>query len=347
MAKRVNSIDILKIIATVMIVFHHYQQVTETQFVHINFYGGKFYFGYLVEFFFMVSGFWMCSYIERIPKEISFVKYYIKRATRLLPMVAISALFYEVFIVIYMQLYKMPWKGQGVTLWGYITTALGIQEGWGIANSMVNSPTWYVSVLMWCYILLYFICYICWRMNWRPVYAFLCMIFIGIGVQTYAINLPFLNSQMARGYYSFFAGLLLAILIPRIQHKRRVNIISAIVIILFASIILVDRSVVDTGINYLLVFLIYPSMIILCINSAWGKRITSCIVTELANISFNVYVWHAVFFILVDILRGLGMITINIHSFASMCIYTLLMYVFGGISYYLIDKPISRLLKNM
>ena len=49
--------DIIKTLAATLIVFHHYQQVFKCEFSGINFYSGLFNFGYLVELFFMISGF--------------------------------------------------------------------------------------------------------------------------------------------------------------------------------------------------------------------------------------------------------------------------------------------------
>lgn len=55
--KNIDWLDLLKAVAVTLIVFHHYQQSFGVTFPGLNFYGGKFYFGNLVEFFFLVSGF--------------------------------------------------------------------------------------------------------------------------------------------------------------------------------------------------------------------------------------------------------------------------------------------------
>ena len=84
--KRKSLPDIIKIICTVCILFHHYQQLTGTFFYRgLNFYGGRFYFGYLVELFFIMSGWVMVSYIEKIKDKMSFPAFFSKRAIRLLP----------------------------------------------------------------------------------------------------------------------------------------------------------------------------------------------------------------------------------------------------------------------
>ena len=56
--ERKYSLDVLRIIATILIVFHHYGQVTGLYLEgHINYWNGRFYFGYVVEFFFLLSGY--------------------------------------------------------------------------------------------------------------------------------------------------------------------------------------------------------------------------------------------------------------------------------------------------
>lgn len=63
---REYSLDFLKVVATIIIVFHHYQQGFGVAFSKFNFAGGKFYFGYIVELFFVLSGYFTYKYIKKI-----------------------------------------------------------------------------------------------------------------------------------------------------------------------------------------------------------------------------------------------------------------------------------------
>ena len=84
-SNRNYALDFLKIAATVFIVFHHYQQTTGAYYPGlINFYNGRLYWGYLVEFFFVVSGFVVASYSDRIVAGLRFREFYLKRYLRLL-----------------------------------------------------------------------------------------------------------------------------------------------------------------------------------------------------------------------------------------------------------------------
>lgn len=211
MTERKNSLDVLRIVATILIVFHHYQQTTGAYFEgHINYWAGKLYFGYVVEFFFLLSGYFMYRYIQRINDGMSFKGFFLPRAARLLPLVFFSGITYEVFLYIYQRVCGGDWFGVSISVWGVIINALGIQDGWVFQNPMVNNPTWYISVLLLCYVVFYLLIYLSKRWKVPHTYLFLFMILLGCGAQTYGLNLPFLNGSSSRGYYAFFFGVLFA-----------------------------------------------------------------------------------------------------------------------------------------
>ena len=100
--ERKYSLDVLRIIATILIIFHHYGQVTGLYLKgHINYWNGRFYFGYVVEFFFFFFVYFMYRYIGKITNGLTFKNFFLPRALRLLPLVFISGVTYEVFFGIY------------------------------------------------------------------------------------------------------------------------------------------------------------------------------------------------------------------------------------------------------
>lgn len=106
-----------------------------------------------MELFFCLSGYFMFSYIEKIEGGLSFPRFYLKRYLRLAPMLLIGAVVYEFFLVTYHRIYTSSWMDITASFWGIIIDALGIQDGWVLSNPCVNNPTWYISVLLLCYIL--------------------------------------------------------------------------------------------------------------------------------------------------------------------------------------------------
>lgn len=225
MSERKYSLDVLRIAATILIVFHHYQQITGAYFEgRINFWNGRFYFGYVVEFFFLLSGLFMYRYMEKIDGGLGFKDFYLPRAVRLLPLVFISGITYEVFLAIYKSVCSGDWFGVSVTFWGVIINALGIQDGWVFPNPMVNNPTWYISVLLLCYLVFFMVTYWAKRWNVPRVYFYVFLILLGCGAQTYSINIPFLNASSSRGYYAFFFGLLFAGAMNKLERQNSLSL---------------------------------------------------------------------------------------------------------------------------
>lgn len=346
MPDREYALDFLKIVATILIVFHHYQQVTGAYFDGvINFYGGKFYFGYVVEFFFIISGFLMYHYIQKIQRgggELLFFQFMKKRALRLLPLVAISAVVYEILLLMYQHIYQQSWFGISVTFWGTVITSLGIQEGWSLANPCVNNPTWYISVLLLCYVVFYFLTYVSGRLKIPPIYTYVVMIFLGMGIRTYGINLPFLNGQAARGYYAFFFGVLLAYFINNRKISRKIEFASVASLIGITYLIINHYNFMAHGINYTMTFIFYPALIIAFLSNPMKQLFTSKVIGTLGKISFDVYIWHNPMFLLMYILIKVLGITINLNTISAMIIYTIISFAVGTVSYYLVEKPINR-----
>lgn len=345
--KRNYSLDFIKIIATIFIIFHHYQQITGAYFHNkINFCNGKFYFGYMVELFFILSGFFMYSYINKIEQGTSFFEFYIKRITRLFPMLLIGAISYEFLLIIYQYIYKSSWFDITPTFWGIIISSLGIQDGWALPNPCVNNPTWYISVLMLCYIIFYFLVYISKRTKIRPQYLFIFMIFLGMGIQTYGINLPFLNNSSSRGYYAFFFGLLLAEFLDKHNITKRDILISILSLTIMTYLIVYHYNFMSSGINYIMTYIYYPMVIILCKSNIIGRLLNRKIIGQLGRISFDVFIWHNPFYLLLYICIKLFNWNLNLNSWITMVGYAVFCYIWGTISYYLIEQPIGKIINK-
>lgn len=344
--RRNYSLDFLKICATILIVLHHYQQVSGARFEYVNFYEGRFYFGYIVELFFVLSGYFISRYSEKIKGGAKFSEFFKRRAARLLPLVSIAVVCFDILMLIYKRVFGASWLNIEVTLWGSIVSALGIQDGWGIPNPSINNPTWYVSVLLLCYCIFYFLNYLSNRCKLNVKYLYVLMIFMGIGILTYNLNLPFINNHTARGYYAFFFGVLLKEILEKIQESKFVIIVSFIIWLIIPLMIVYVPWFVNNGINYIMTFIFYPSVIIL-LNTNFIKRVfNSKIFGKLSEISFDVYIWHVpVFLAMILLLQFLG-ITIDFNRVEVMLGYLLLTFFIGTISYLCIESPINKYLRK-
>ena len=341
------SLDILRIAATILIVFHHYQQCTGAFFEgRLNFYNGRFYFGYIVEFFFLLSGFFMVSYIGRIRDGLPFRKFLLKRVIRLLPLVFLSGAAYEIILCLHKFIIGTDWFQIQVNPWGLIIDALGIQDGWVFPNPSVNNPTWYISVLLLCYILFFILTYIAKRLKFSPVYLYIFMVLIGCGIRTYSISLPFLNSSSSRGFYAFFFGILLGMLLQKYPLRKKHVILSACLIALLSYLIFSHWTWVEANINYLMTFCFYPALIVIFSSDTARSMFRHPIIGTLGKITYDVYLWHNPLFPLMFVMLHIFGLSPNLNSMRAMILYTVISFGAGTISYFVLDKPIHRYLQK-
>lgn len=336
------SLDALKIAATILILFHHYQQVVYANGRGFFFDGKNVYFGRLVELFFVISGFLTYKYMDIIRHDLNFGEYIKKKAIRLLPMVMVSAIIYEIEIMIYRHFVKELFLGGDINPSGTLFNILGIQTGWASLNPMVNNPTWYISVLLLCYVIFYATVWLSVRWNISPVYFFIAVIMAGIGIVNYNINLPFLNEYSARGYYAFFAGLILAIVIEKYGITKRMTIIAIINVLLTAFFMVYFIHIYKLFDDFFwLTFVVYPSLITLCLTRPIENVFKNKLWKVWGGASYDAYIWHLDVYVLVVFLNKIFGPYDFISGPKCMLICVALIELFAIMSYKFIEKPLT------
>lgn len=96
------------------------------------------------------------------------------------------------------------------------------------------------------------------------------------------------------------------------------------------------------GINYTMTFLYYPALIIIFSAKPFVKLFDHKCVGVLGKITYDVYIWHAPCFLLLYIIPAVTGHYYNLLSLKAMLIYTLLMFVVGTMTYYLLEMPINK-----
>lgn len=339
--RRSYSLDVLKVIATCFILFHHFQQITGVRFGGINFYSGSFYFGWFVELFFILSGFFMYRYIDSIKKGIeSFRSFIWRRLIRFLPYLTIATIAYQVLAICYRRMFHNTLFGDNCSLWGTIITALGIQDGWCFKNPGINNPTWYISVLLLCYVVFYIMTRISSKYLINEQYLFIAVIFAGVAIISYDIELPFLNSSSARGYYAFFTGLMLGIYVEKTNRLKTIQCFSAVIIMsypIFANCF--TQSFNDT--RFILSFVYFPALVIVFDSKVMQGLFNHRMLGILANISFHTYIWHLPVLILLFLCNFY--IVWNSHGVFAMGFYAVACFAVGTISYFGLERPIQKM----
>lgn len=340
MKARNYTIDFLKIIATTFIVFHHFQQVTNTQFERFNFDGGNLYFGYLVEFFFIVSGYLMAHNKERKKRTNS--EDFLLRIERLFPMILIINTVCLLAAGIYKVCLGEWWLGVPHGIWSIFLSFTLLFQGGPFGDQMgLNNPTWYVCVLLECYILYYLIYKLFPERNLSRFISYCFITLLAAGMYTYHVNFPFFTQQSTRGYTAFFVGVILYHVIQYLP-KKAVHIPSLLLLLTIAVSYFIWPELIDNQ-WAIATFLFFPSVFVFCMSNSTIQKIL-CFFPFLetgGKASFHVYLWHTPVFLIGDLIIRLCSKTME-YTTGTMLLTALCLWVWGILSYYFIEKPVSR-----
>ena len=348
-------LDILKFFSAILIVFHHYQQDLSVRFPYINFFSGNIYFGYLVELFFIISGFLIAYDAEKYRvSELWTVKDYakawIRKAKRIYPMAILSCIVYLALANIY-HVMSGKWPDEGVqfsNLWCIICSILLIFEGWP-GNSMlgINGPAWYLCVLLICYILFYCVLYLSKKTRASKLFVFSLLFVLTLLSLKNKSLCPSVSGDAKRGYESFFLGVVMGCLLPHIDSK---NCIKLGIAILCGSLLCCatvscfgEMSFLFANQRVLCMTAFYPGLLFF---SYGMKDLKSERLNYLGKLSFEIFLWHCPMFVLIKILCISFSKQIN-HSYWTMVLITGLIVLFSVFMLEKVEKPINKKLSNI
>lgn len=347
---RKYGLDFIKIIATIIIVFHHYQLVMAVRFPSgINYCYGTFFFGRMVELFFIISGYLMYRYVDTIyTGRVSLKDWYLKRALRLLPLVAVSAVAFECIIYVHNSVCNAGGCHQkmAINLFGTLITGLGMQVGVAFENPMVNNPTWYISVLILVYVMFYLVTTLAGKLKAPAYYFYIFMVLLGCGIKRYNINSVFFNEDTYRGIYCFFTGLLLATYVNKFGVSNKLAACSSICALVIISILAIRPNLLDFGHEYVLSFLLFPSLVLLTETRLSKKLFRHRFWGLWGQISYGVYLWHSVLILSTLSLAHIMNIKPNYAQRPLMYLFCIGCEIVAVISHYCIEKPLDKYLKR-
>ena len=338
--KRNYTIDFLKIIATTFIVFHHFQQVTNTQFERFNFNNGNLYFGYLVEFFFIISGYLMALSNER--KTRTNTEDFILKIERLFPMILIVNTVCLIAAGIYKTCLGEWWLGFPHGIWNLFLSFSLLFQGGPFGDQMgLNNPTWYVCVLLECYILYYVTCKLFHKQRFIRFVSYCFIVLLAAGMYTYNVNFPFFTQQSTRGYTAFFIGVMLYYVIQYFP-KKAIHIPSLLLMLTIVISYFTCPELIDNQ-WAIATFLFFPSAFVFCMSNSTIQKLLSFFpfFESGGKASFHVYLWHTPIFLIGDLVIRLCNVNME-YTAGTMLLTALCLWCWGLISYYLIEKPVSK-----
>ena len=343
MKKRLYSLDFMKYCMMIFVIFHHFQQLTDTDFPGIDFYYGALDLSPLVDGFFILSGFTAIYGLDKL-KRTSFYDYMKKKIIRLYPMAMIAVTVNLILDYLYYKTYGVWFSEPG--LWKIFNSYLLTFQGGPVAgiSFAINPPTWYICVLLICYCLLYFLVQLSDRLGVDVKILLAVVMFIGVGGYMYGFNLPFLTSETSRGYTGFFWGMLLSYWYTKMGRNKGFFAFSAA---LFAGI--VAAGIKDITLYYdnewgIAVFMLWPALIyvLIFLNDLFRAKIFGV----LGCAVYEMYIWHVAGLLVMMIING-NFGFPGVYTKPVMVGFTALMTLAGIALYYLAEKPLTeRLMKR-
>lgn len=283
---------------------------------------------YCVEIFFAISGFviyWSHAHKLRSPGGgEDFISFILGRIVRIYPLMILTTVcaaicqWMTLLLAPNGHLASMKWAMARwhSTLVGFVFSITGLQSGWFSSHdyAAVIGASWYLAILMICYVLFSFIIRSCKEIKLKENIFFFLLMMLGVHLYIYGdLKFPLMYPSCGRGYLNFFAGVFIAQIVEIIdtpQKRRTALICSGGSIALFSFLSWLQHgdsnSLGHVGIATSIVLI--PSLLLLLTCSKLIFKISNNrFVLYLGNISFGIYLWHLPivmwFFFICDLLN--------------------------------------------
>lgn len=165
--------------------------------------------GIAVELFLMISGFTMqMTYAERVSNhQISFGKFIMRRLRKIWPLSMITLISVTILEAWHIHLTGQTFVVQNFDIYHFVLNCAMLQAGWWENSYSFNTPAWFLSTLLLCYILFYMVNYVVG--NRGKLYNRISTGIVILGLICIVTNcrLPFLHAGFAaRGHLCFWGG---------------------------------------------------------------------------------------------------------------------------------------------
>ena len=101
-------------------------------------------------------------------------------------------------------------------------------------------------------------------------------------------------------------------------------------------------DVVEQGFGWILIFLFYPSVVLLCVSCRPVQGRMARLSDFLAGASFHVYLWHLPLLVLTYVLQHFTPVPWLNGRVSGMLLFLAVSVLFGALSYRLLDRPVTR-----
>ena len=298
-------------------------------------------------FFFMLSGFLMVhGYREKISSgDIDITEFIFKRIAKIYPLYFLSNLF--------ILIYNLSFCGLQATcnMKDLIQVFLMVCTGWIEDGVPYNVPTWFVCVLLLCYIGFFFVT--CWYKKNRNFYylAVVAFVFWGYILEISNMKLPFCYVHNGEGYFNFFLGMLLYDVIQYFKKDGNEKKLILFEVIGFILLVFISYGTLEFGfsnfcgdLRIVLSVIILPYVIIYAVCVKTIEKIL-CIKTFviLGKLSMSLFFWHLPVLLVFNHIYFFQ----RLSSEIQLGMYLLVLIVVCAGSYYLIERVGLKNIKKL
>ena len=334
--KRIDNFDYLRIICSALLVFYHYQMNYRFTYNPVaDFYGGVIKYEYLVEMFFVMSGFLAAG----SRNDRSFKESVIRKWIRLYPIAYIATSLSLIYIIIAHFVYGFdPLSYYSVE--SLIFSSLIVHQGWIFTwDYALNAPTWYICVLMVTFIIFYGIEALDRKVSLGRSKDLIYILMILLALLLHGRELPFFKLKSCQGYLAFFAGVLIYKIYKALDEKKNILIGATLFCV---GLLLVVFSFRIPIWNSLSASLIHCGVILV---AASIRQFPSKAASYLGTISFEVYLFHVPAIELSNLFTKMAGLAYQ-RSFVTMVIFLVAMGFLAHLIHRYIGKPLTGALSK-
>ncbi|MCR4715769.1 MAG: acyltransferase [Lachnospiraceae bacterium] len=325
--ERLYNLDWLRFFASVIIVIHHFQQITGAEYLAI--FGS---FGWVTELFFIVSGFLAA---DNYDKKKTFKEYIIPKYAKFIPMCWLTMTVFAGIVFSYYA-YTGEWiDNQKYDLATVITSYLFCNQGWLIDFSVgLNNPIWYIDVLILCYILIFVINKYARSTLARLIIYILIVVAVYLAVFVFSFRTYFFWWSTQRGLIGFFLGAVFQ-KIYKIE-KNALYYLGIPFLLVFIYSLINGKALYAISFICLMSFIVILALVVKQIHA-------NEIVSVLA---YEAYLWHCPVFLLIVAFDKLFNIGIN-YSILFMIISIIVIELFSYLMYICYEIPVAKKVKKL
>ena len=251
-----------------------------------------------LKFFFILSGFLMEHTYRKIIDNLSFPEFMGRRLKTLyVPYLCAECLGIMVIFtdLILCQGRFLFYNGLQINVGKIIRSFSMTIHSWNTVITPFILATWYINVLILCYVLYFAVLRLAKWFKIKPMYFYIAVMLFAWGFFQMNISFPFLLYDTKRGYWCFFVGCILYNIYQSGVFSKKLYILVLDFIVLFFLAIGHKFGIPEIfgDVRLVFIFLVFPVLILTAENLTIAKKIFSWkILTFASKFSMDIYLTH-------------------------------------------------------